>query len=137
MTSPNTIIADLSAELEEVKRQLAAKDAEIAALSGYCKTVDDLRTIATDACNKAWVEIEGLKQQLAEREKQIVGLSDTLEYVTAYITEREDWNAAALLQDIAKNLVSITDLSNCILCDADPVGRLIGEEEPLYKARKP
>jgi hypothetical protein len=58
---------DLPEKAEELQQQLAAKDAEIASLLGYCETVDGLRTIAKSACNNAWVEIEDLEQQLSAR----------------------------------------------------------------------
>jgi hypothetical protein len=49
--------------------------------TGYWKTVDDLRTIAVDACNKAFVEIDDLKQQLAAKQAQIDELKSKLEKV--------------------------------------------------------
>ena len=39
---------------------------EIESLQGYCKTVDQLRAMDQEACNKAWVEIEELRAALEE-----------------------------------------------------------------------
>jgi hypothetical protein len=97
--------------------------------TGYCKTVDDLRTIAVDACNKAWVEIDDLKQQLAEREKQIVVLRNHMAWALSHYSLRV--GAGAYLE---KALASTDDLSGYILCDAVPFGKVAGE--PVYKARK-
>jgi hypothetical protein len=129
---------------------------------GYCKTVNDLRTIAVNACNKVWVKIDDLQRQLAEREKQIVMMREALGLtgiLRQFVGISNDYQAiiANILAAKEKALAATNDLKDCILCDAKPVGwidgsgfpkhpswiqgieerRQYGKAEPLYKARKP
>ena len=61
--------------------QKQAADA-LKALEGYCKTVDQLRSIDSEACNKAWNEIEELRADLAEREAELTLLRDAIKLPT-------------------------------------------------------
>jgi hypothetical protein len=82
-------------------------------------------------------DIESLKQQLAEREKQIVMLRDTLEQVTDRMNA-SDWAR------VGKALDATKDLSGLVLCDAEPVAKWYGagwseisDGEPLYLRKQP
>jgi hypothetical protein len=102
---------DAAQKYGEVEQQLAERDAQL------LKNADILGE-AADA--------------LDHKDKQIVMMRDALEWIRKYGTSGE------LAFRVAQGaLIDTQDLSKYILCDADPVGRLIGEEEPLYKARKP
>jgi hypothetical protein len=79
-------------------------------------------------------EYKLLEQQLAEREKQIVELRNSLEYAQwgDYSAPDNDdccpecgnlkrqWHALSCA--IGKALDATQDLKNCIICDAEPVG---------------
>jgi hypothetical protein len=90
-----------------------------------------------------YIRADVVAKQLAEREKQIVMLRKTL------IKMESDYNGRSVSPKAFKEALSATqDLSNCIICDAEPVAWSqsnfdyfsIEKDEyhkvPLYKARK-
>jgi chromosome segregation ATPase len=66
MTSPNTIIADLSAELEEVKKQLAALDKQL----GF----------RTKSLGEEEAKVTTLNQQLAAKDALLIRLKEDFEW---------------------------------------------------------
>jgi len=64
-----------------------------------------------------------LEQQLAEHKMQIVMLRDALEYIRDKCSsDPHGWGAAKAKEALA----ATADLKDCILCDAEPVGRYEG-----------
>ena len=68
--------------------------------------------------------IESLKQQLAKREKQIVMLRDCLKWANDLARDHKDFGLVPEDYEMSANsktaLAATEDLSNCILCDAEP-----------------
>jgi hypothetical protein len=92
-------------------------------------------------------KIGELEQQLADREKQIVMMRNHMAWALSHYSLRV--GAGAYLE---KALAATQDLSELILCDAEPAtwrnkcshgwyvyspSKLDDEQEPLYKARNP
>ena len=51
-------------------------EAENARLQGYCETIDKLRAMDQEACNKAWIEIERLRDLLKEARSNLYDMCD-------------------------------------------------------------
>jgi hypothetical protein len=121
----------LTQQLANAVQMLSDQDFE------YNRKTNDLTHTASEL-------ISEMKQQLAEREKQIVLLREMVEKVMVNLSGA-DWLAANDALDATQ------DLSGYILCDAEPVGTTAPEyatgrcfawitrmefKQPIYKARK-
>ena len=84
---------------------------EIASLKSYCKTVDQLRSMDQEACNKAWVEIEELKAQLLEHETKACESSSMADAqileLNTQLTESESMLHTAMNQVIGLEIASL------------------------------
>jgi hypothetical protein len=78
-------------------------------------------------------DTDALAEQLAEREKQIVGLREYLERLVCLGKGDRHGNSIANIIAI-EALAATDDLKDCILCEGNPVQHN-DNWEPLYKAR--
>ncbi len=115
------------------------------------RLIQELEATHEADCAEAYkAEAEELRKQLADREKQIVMLRGYLEQLACL--GNGDQHGNSIGNDIAiKALNTTDDLSNCIICDAEPVGVTVVEYgtgvcaawvkggmksgQPIYKAR--
>lgn len=122
-------------------QQLAAARKQIVELE------EDNRRLKAQATSWTASAVRMLEQQLAECEKQVVKLRDAAERL---IAERTAGLASLTAWEKMKEALDATDdLSNCILCDAEPAAYMSREmlyppitveqrrttDIPLYKAR--
>ena len=61
---------------EQTSRKIKQLTAERDRLRGYCETIDKLRAMDQEACNKAWIEIERLRDLLKEARANLYDMCD-------------------------------------------------------------
>ena len=116
VTSDNKVVADLSRYVETLEQKIADKnDAYRAACAVVAKMHEAAIGEVVGPVLGVVEVVANVREQLIEAQKQIVMLREVLHGV-ALATD-----PCVMVQSVVKALADTQDLSNRILCDAEPV----------------